>query len=633
MKVFVGLPPRPSAAAEDLAARLERGLASAGVAAGRIPAMDGEPWGSRWEAIERFLEERAPCLVVSLDDPGFGAVAARLSRRIRLVAFVGDDFDAAIERSAWFGEWCEAVVAASEPIHLKLASRWPSLAPRTVTIRPDAGPDEWLGLFERIDGLVRRGGFVRRRAAYGWPPPAAAGAIDAGGDRSKLAAELAYLGEGLRWPDTPVVASPPASATVPGGASLEQHRVLVATTTGVISGVDVFAAHLVRGLRARGIDARLHGRRPAGDVDLPADLAFEARPAELDADFLGWPQRWRLMAEHLAGFAPCLYVPNYDVDFSCIAPMLPPGVRVVGIGHSDDPWHYEHLGRIGHACDALVGVSRAITEHLGRINPSFGPRLATIPYGVPIPESRRAEIAARRERPRDAPLRIAFTGRLVRRQKRALDLIAIARALEARGVAFELAIIGDGELRPAMERAAARLVFDRKVWFTGAQPNDRVLEFLGGCDAFLLPSLFEGLSVGMLEAMSCGAVPVVSDIRSGVPDLIVDGENGLIAPVGDIEAFASRLETLARDPDLRHRMAEAAHRTVAEGFGVDRMVERYVEVFRRAIAEPLARPRGPVAPPPHLGSERGWANWVRRVASDPAASLRRVAARLTHPTR
>lgn len=443
--------------------------------------------------------------------------------------------------------------------------------------------------------------------------------------------ECLGLDKGAAWPDPPdqqLTVRAQSHEFLP--VSLEEHKILVAALPERISGVDVFALHLVRELRARGFDARILGNRPSDQSESLSclhELKFEERNPSLGADYLGWPDRWRVMLNHLSSLGPCIYLPNYDHDFSCIAPQLPAHVRTVGIGHSDDPWHYEHLCRIGHGCDALVGVSRAITEHLRGLMPGFAGKLATIPYGIPAPGGELPGAAARRIRDARQPLRIVYTERLVRSQKRALDLVAIARALDERGVPFELVVIGDGELRPAMERAAHDLILERKIWFTGAQPNASVLEFMQTCDVFLMPSAFEGLSVGMLEAMSRGVVPLVSDIRSGVPDVIVPGQNGLVVPVGDAAAFADRLEWLWKNPADLRRLGDAAAETVRANFTVGQMVDRYIELFREMVAQPSKRIAGPIVPPKHLADEIKWSTWASRIAADPMASVRRVSRR------
>lgn len=596
----------------------------------RLAAKPDDAWHLQWEALERYLEERAPCHYVLFPGSAMNLATPRFSNRIRFTGVVHADDEITggdIER---VGHLWHAIIALDDSVHFRLISRLPHLASRTVTIRQpaddldDIGQDgmitEFIRVLDRVEALSRRGGFLRRRRAI---DESSAHAVD-------HAVDVERMTQVVRWPEPPAGALPTHRSTRPSARRLEEHKVIVSSMPGNISGVDVFSAHLVRGLRERGIDARLHGRPPAEKAavaGLPDDLPFLERDPALDDEYLGWLNRWKLMVQHLERLAPCIYVPNYDCDYSCVAPQFSERVRVVGIGHSDDPWHYEHLCRIGHACDAIVGVSHAITDHLRVLAPEFAQRLETIPYGIPLSPPAANAGTGRSPSP-GAGLRIIYSGRLVQPQKRALDLVAIARALVARGVPYELAIVGDGDIRGVLEGEARDLVRSRRLWFTGMQPNSGVLELLEKADAFLLPSAFEGLSVGMLEAMSRGVVPVVSDIRSGVPDVIVPGENGLVAPVGDIGRFADHLEWLWRNPEERARMAAAAATTVAAGYSVENMIDRYVALFRRIVAEPFARPAGPFVPPAHLRHEITWSTWASRIAANPAASVRRVTRRV-----
>jgi glycosyltransferase involved in cell wall biosynthesis len=605
----------------------------------KLPAGADDTWCQRWEALERYLEERAPCYYLMLHDWRNNVIAPRLSRRVRLIGLVQADSELEIGQAARLGTYWDAIVAVSDPIHFKLMDKLSLLAPRMVTISPgvgdhDAPPSKepasnFIDLFERVEALHRRGGFVRARHSLAELPESGGGmpAIMETTDDSRQLPDI------VRWPDPPLQRTPRYNRNhYNPSVSLEDHKILVTAKTEFISGVDIFAVHLVRGLCARGLDARILGIRPpdqSKSLTCIDDLNFEERHPNLDADYLGWPNRWRLMTSHLSSLGPSIYIPNYDHEFSCIAPQLPSHVRVVGIGHSDDPWHYEHLCRIGHACDALVGVSSAITEHLRKLCPPFASRLATIPYGI-APKDPELVARTRADRTADEPLRIVYAGRLVQRQKRALDVVAIARILSARGIPFEMVVMGDGDLRSTMERSGQDLILSRKLWFTGAQPNASVLEFLKDCDIFLMPSAFEGLSVAMLEAMSRGLVPVVSDIRSGVPDVIVPGENGLVVPVGEISAFADRLEWLWKNPADLHRLGAAAAATVKTNFTVDQMVDRYVELFRQMVAAPSTRFRGPIAPPHHLTIN--WSTWAARIAADPMASVRRVTQRFCGKT-
>jgi len=122
-----------------------------------------------------------------------------------------------------------------------------------------------------------------------------------------------------------------------------------------------------------------------------------------------------------------------------------------------------------------------------------------------------------------------------------------------------------------------------------------------------LPSAFEGLPVALLEAMACGAVPVVSDIRSGVRQVVRDGENGYVVAPGDVQGFADRLAELARDPALVSRMSYAAHRAVHDGpFTIDAMCEHYLAFFDRVAREPFARPVGAARHPGDITGLRAW---------------------------
>lgn len=490
--------------------------------------------------------------------------------------------------------------------------------------------DQYVNLFERMEKQRRGGHFTRPRKSHVAVQEQIAGkpVFD-----NSIIEDKAYISATDRWPDPPVVSNAPAAYSSSGSRTdrLQDHRILVACSGGSISGVDTFSVHLVRGLRRHGIDARIltrHDDQDGNPISFADDIPLELKDSRLESDYLSWKLRWQIMRKHLESLGPCIYLPNYDDRYSCLAPVLSNNVRIVGIAHSDDPWHYEHLCRIGHACDALVGVSHAITEHLRELAPAFASRVETIPYGIPP----RAPLEPAWDEDLSGSgisrLRIIYTGRLIPRQKRVLDLLTIARALDKRGVPFEMIIVGDGDLRIAMERQAHQLVRERKVWFTGAQPHDDAMAILAMGDVFLLPSAFEGLSVGMLEAMAQGLVPVVSDLRSGVPDVIVPGCNGLVARVGDCEGFADQLQWLWRHPEERRRMGQAAADSVNKSYLIEPMIDRYMALFQKIVDNPYPRPAGAIVPPAHILPELKLSTWAARIAADPGQSMNRVMKRL-----
>jgi glycosyltransferase involved in cell wall biosynthesis len=430
--------------------------------------------------------------------------------------------------------------------------------------------------------------------------------------------DVTYVNSQSSWPDS----LPPAtgiqrrrtpSARHTDGLSLSDYQVLVSSPLDKISGVDVFSSRLVRELRRRDLDAKILGM--SGSEKGP--LLGLAQDVPVVSPGLGaqpsWASCWRAFQAYLEAEAPCVYVPNYDFEMAAVVPALSHRVKVVTVAHSDDPAYYELIARIGRASNAIVGVSQAIVEQVAALAPDLSDRLSLLPYGIDLP-------AAEPARVRDplAPLRLVYLGRLVSYQKRVLDLIAIADELASRSVPFELTIGGDGpELNTLFERGRPHLM-SRQLRLVGPLPHAEIGAVLGHSDVLVLPSAFEGQPLAVLEAMAHGVVPLVSEIRSGVPELIADGQNGLLCPVGDTRAFADRIASLHEDRSQLQRLSRAAELTIRSGrHAVDAMVDGYVAVFEEAIAAPFTRGTRGFAIPEYLRPELRWrtraerATWYR----------------------
>jgi len=478
----------------------------------------------------------------------------------------------------------------------------------------------YVALFDRIERMIQDQRYARPRA---WlvAPPRQIGSVnilpcDTSGD-------VKYVNELAVWPNPhpPLVSKTPRNrARVKPPIKLEDYRVLFAIPFGQISGVDVFSGHMVRALSKRGVESAIVGYRHHDHV-LGLDVADDIPVEEPPIDYSETAQmRWEAMIEFLESLSPCIYVPNYNFEFSGVVPRLSDSIKVVSIAHSDDPQHYEHVARLGWVSDAIIGVSAAITQHLKNLDPTFEPRLSTIPYGVsaePLPPFRAFRT------PED-PLKIVFTGRLMQHQKRVADLIEIATALDARNVPFELTIVGNGPERDVLMNSGHRLILKKAIWMPGKMTNEEVGNYLKETDVFLLPSSFEGLSVGLLEAMSQGVVPVVSNMRSGVPELIRHNENGMIVRMGDYAGYADALEYLQKNPERCRQMSAEAHRTIREdGYLLDDMVERYVEVFDSIISQQFNRPHGPIRPPQWMRKDQRWQLQAAYNLKHPAYALKR----------
>jgi glycosyltransferase involved in cell wall biosynthesis len=308
----------------------------------------------------------------------------------------------------------------------------------------------------------------------------------------------------------------------------------------------------------------------------------------------------RALFRYLESQAPCVYLPNYDYAHSCVSPCLSAAVAVVGVVHSDDPAHYDHVRRLGRYWNAIVAVTPAIARAAAEVSPDLAARMTVIPYGVVVPAAPES-----RSRAAGAPLHVVYHGRLEQQQKRIFDVgLVMTAAIEA-GVAAELTVIGDGVDAAALRHRCGSLVQRGAMRFLGPLPNADALRVIETGDVFLLTSEFEGLPLSLLEAMARGCVPVVADTRSGIPDLVQHGVNGFRVAIGDIGGFVERLASLAADDDLRRRMGMAAHAAVrAAPYRNESMVAGYRALFdtvtERAAAGAYQRPAGRVVPPPSM---------------------------------
>jgi glycosyltransferase involved in cell wall biosynthesis len=151
-----------------------------------------------------------------------------------------------------------------------------------------------------------------------------------------------------------------------------------------------------------------------------------------------------------------------------------------------------------------------------------------------------------------APGTFVFVGRLTRQKALGTAIEAIARVPEAR-----LVLIGDGPERAALERVAGH-----QVEFRGSLSRDDALQTVAGAEAALLSSDWENLPHSAVESLSVG-VPVVSTAVGGVPEVVRDGENGLLVPPGRPDALAEAIRRILEEPGLRERLAAGAKPSVA----------------------------------------------------------------------
>ena len=175
----------------------------------------------------------------------------------------------------------------------------------------------------------------------------------------------------------------------------------------------------------------------------------------------------------------------------------------------------------------------------------------------------------------------------LRPRKGAESLIQAVGILQDRGYPVRLLLIGQTfreagrDYSSELRSLAARLHVGERVLMTGFRSDTTRL--LSALDLFVLPSLFgEGLPMALLEAMALQR-PVVATPVEGIPEVIADGENGLLAPPADPVALAAAIGRLLDDPGLGTRLGLAAQRTVTEGYSADRMTEGIEAIYSRVL--------------------------------------------------
>lgn len=366
-------------------------------------------------------------------------------------------------------------------------------------------------------------------------------------------------------------------------------RRLVATSPDWhLSGVNVFVARLCRELGTMGWETTLVLTNPERDSREIAAVPSDLRVVRFaDSPNRAWRARQAALREELAQQGPCVFLPNYDFDTAGVLPTLPREVVTVGVLHSDEDIYYRFIGDLGPWMDAVVAVSERIETETRAQAPGCAARLSRIPYGVPTR-------AAPPPKPAAAPLRVLYAGRISTAQKRILDLGTIAAAAHAQKLPVEFDIAGDGAEMAALRERAVDAVAAGTVRLHGALPPERVRELADRAHVLMLTSEFEGLPVVLLEAMEAGCVPVVTDIRSGIGELVRHGETGLLFPVGETTAGVAALQSLAADPARLARLAAAAHaRFSASDYSLPTVARRYARLFDEAWAR---RARGDFAP-------------------------------------
>jgi glycosyltransferase involved in cell wall biosynthesis len=330
-------------------------------------------------------------------------------------------------------------------------------------------------------------------------------------------------------------------------------------------------ARLVEGARARGVEtravARVAGTRDLRGVARLRRAIRAERPAVLHAH-LSWPLACRFGV--LAAWA------------ARVPAMVATAQLYIEIAHAPGSGRYRQQRWMAAALDRIIAVSTEVRDrYVEQLGVPRG-KLVVVPNGVPVPaDVPVADAALRAELVCGRPGFVALVIARFHEQKgHAYLLEAAARVPD---VTFVLA--GDGPLRPEMERRARELGVAERCVFLGER--DDVSRLLATADLFVLPSLFEGLPLSVLEAMAARR-PIVASAVGGTDEAIEPGVSGLLVPPRDARALADAIARLRDDPALAKRLADAARRRVEREFGAHVTAGAVMRVYDAVAGAPPA---------------------------------------------
>lgn len=209
-----------------------------------------------------------------------------------------------------------------------------------------------------------------------------------------------------------------------------------------------------------------------------------------------------------------------------------------------------------------------------------GARIKLIPNSV---DPDRMPLLSRPVRP-DTPLHILAVGRLVEKKGFAVLVESLAQ-LVGSGIDARLRIVGEGPERERLASLARRRAVEERLCFAGARSQEQLRDDYGWADVLAVPSVpapdgdVDGVPVVILEAMALG-VPVIASRLSGIPEVVQDGENGILVEPGDAPALAAALAQLR--PETRSRLAASARLSVERDYDIRKNVRRLHRLMRRA---------------------------------------------------
>jgi colanic acid/amylovoran biosynthesis glycosyltransferase len=306
------------------------------------------------------------------------------------------------------------------------------------------------------------------------------------------------------------------------------------------------------------------------------DLAFRKLPASARA---------RLYASYLRRHAIRVVLAEYgpvaaEVDEGCMRA----GVPLVAHFHGYDAFKRDVLSHYEEAYHSIFRRGRplvVVSENMRRQLIALGAtehQLHLNPYGVDLDMFQPGKTVRGL---------VVAVGRFVDKKAPELTVLAFSKVLERVSEA-RLVMIGDGPLRPAVERLISALHIEDRVYLLGAQDHAHVADLMQRAAVFMQHSVIapdgdrEGTPVAVLEA-GATAVPVVATRHEGIADVVIDGETGLLVEEGDVNGMAAAVADLLSDQERARQLGQAARRRIEEKYSMQASIDRLWTILERAL--------------------------------------------------
>jgi hypothetical protein len=510
-----------------------------------LPAERDASWGTRWGTMVRYLEDRAPCIYVPLDDLTHSNISPHLSNRVAVVGVVPDNDPRYLDQVERLGRYWNAIVCLHADVAQLVAERHPDMADRIVHVAPESTEAGFTALFGEIMAPNQARPFQRPKGLLRKPPYRVAGSD---------VFPILYF-RGVRdvgvfpsyredYDDYRRASGAPLATTLPEWRPelARMYPVIVGASVVADPVADPFVAAVTRGLQKADHPVQVLVASGARVAVQSGRFGKNSPVFDVPSGAMFWRTSERALVKYIERRAPCLFLPGGEPMFSDILPRLSQEVGVIARVDDLSPATLDRVRATGRYWRAVVAASPAIAAGLLEAVPSLSSWLVTIPLGIEIPD-RLTERALSWQ----TPLKVVVAGA-------ATDIANIADALAVGGVSVEVATAGD--------------------------PTAAAFE---GRDVIVVCDDAENYLVHVQQAMGRGCVPVIVSGNQAIANLVKDGETGYRVADNDMAALVGRLDALQKNPALCRAIAVRAFRSVRSL--ADDLAVSYMMLFERVLRE------------------------------------------------